>query len=357
VLSFPHGATELVQQLSHHWTPFYDNITSLPGWTSDMLCRAVTGEGFTKRELYSDDTDIIYQFRRCLGLNGVNVAAQNPDLLDRCILFGLERIGLSDRKTESAIWREFEKIRPGLLGAIFSTLSQAMALRDSVRLPGLPRMADFALWGCAVARVLGHTEDEFINAYEQNAKVRNEEALQASPVAAMIQELTEDEPEWEGTASDLLAKLEELAEQHRVNIKASAWPKAAHVLSRRLNEVMPNLAEVGITVAWRRDGRHRIVTIQKIPENSVTAVTTVTEVGKTSNPRSFFDDATSGGPDEASPLASHVGCPSGPLGKENDAGDADDAFSRIPKEFPDHVLGLFTEDAEHQPGASSKGDI
>lgn len=67
VLSFPRDATELVQQLSHHWAPFYDNISHMPDWTSDLLCRAVTGEGFSKRELYSDDEDIIYQFRRCVG--------------------------------------------------------------------------------------------------------------------------------------------------------------------------------------------------------------------------------------------------------------------------------------------------
>jgi len=277
VLSFPRDPSELVQQLSHHWAPYYDNVTHMPGWVSDALCRAVTGEGFSKRELYSDDEDIIYQFRRCIGLNGVNVAARRPDLLDRCILFSLEPIAPADRRPEEALWREFEAARPRLLGAIFDLLARAMALRPSIQHPGLPRMADFALWGCAIARALGHSEEDFLSAYEGNTEARNEEALQASPVAAMVVELMDAQSEWEGTPSELLAELEKLAEDHRVNTKMREWPRAAHSLSRRLNEVRPNLAAVGITISTRRDGRHRAITVRKIPANGVTGVTTTPE--------------------------------------------------------------------------------
>ena len=71
--------------------------TFIPPWISDQLCRAVTGSGFTKRELYSDDNDIIYNFRRCLGFNGINLAATKADLLDRGIIMALERIPESKR--------------------------------------------------------------------------------------------------------------------------------------------------------------------------------------------------------------------------------------------------------------------
>jgi hypothetical protein len=278
VLSFPRDATELVQQLSHHWAPYYDNVTEMPGWISDALCRAVTGEGFSKRELYSDDEDVIYQFRRCIGLNGVNVAARKPDLLDRSILFALEPIVPAARRPEEEIWREFEAARPRLLGSIFDVLARATALRPSIQLPGLPRMADFALWGCAVAKALGRSEQDFLLAHQTNTETRNEEALQASPVAAMVVELMDVQPEWEGTPSELLAELEKLAEDHRVNTKAAGWPRAAHSLSRRLTEVRPNLAAIGIGVINHRNGRHRTVTLQKTPADSVTGVTSGTEV-------------------------------------------------------------------------------
>jgi len=333
-LSFPRDATELVQQLSHHWAPFYDNISSLPDWTSDLLCRAVTGEGFSKRELYSDDEDIIYQFRRCIGLNGVNVAAHKPDLLDRCILFGLEPIAPDDRRPEDEIWQEFEAARPRLLGAVLDALASAMALRRSIRLTELPRMADFALWGCAVAKALGHSEEEFLAAYEGNTQARNEEALEASPVAAMVMELVEAQPEWEGTPSELLAELERLAEAHRVNTKAANWPRAAHSLTRRLNEVRPNLAAIGITVTTRRDGRHRVITLQESTmANGVTCVTSVTNgvsaaqpVGGANLPDdAFWDDLWEATPERHQMASRGEGLPDAPDGGD-DASDACDAF-------------------------------
>ena len=325
VLSFPRDATELVQQLSHHWAPYYDNVSTLPDSISDILCRTVTGEGFSKRELYSDDEDFIYTFRRCVGMNGINVAAHKPDLLDRCILFGLEPIDAAHRKPEEAIWREFEEERPRLLGSILDLLSRAMALHGSVCLTRFPRMADFALWGGAIALALGRSEEEFLAAYEGNTEARNEEVLQASPVGAMVMEFMERRTEWEGTPTELLAELETLADQHRVNTKAKGWPRAAHALSRRLNEVRPNLAAVSLVIAMRRDGKRRTVVIKKTAVSSVTGVTSDRGAQETLDPAGVLRDAAGEALKGPSPTAL-LGEP--PLSKSDsgsDASDADDA--------------------------------
>jgi len=276
VLSLPHDRTEFVQQLAHHWTPYYDNITDLSAWASDALCRASTGEGFTKRELYSDDDDVIYQFRRCPGLNGINVAARRPDLLERCLLLELDAIPKDRRRPEKQLWREFEEARPRLLGAIFDALSRAMALLDSVHLPELPRMADFAVWGCAIAEAIGYPQADFLAAYGGNQQVRNDEALQASPVAVMVLALMEDREEWKGTASQLLTELEKLTGQHGVNTQSKDWPKAANALSRELNKVRTNLAVAGIGIERGSEGTHRWVRLHKMGEETVKTVKTVT---------------------------------------------------------------------------------
>ena len=74
-LTFPRDINELVQQLSHNYIAYYENLSSIKEWISDALCRAVTGSGFSKRQLYTDDEDIIYFFQRCVGFNGINLAA------------------------------------------------------------------------------------------------------------------------------------------------------------------------------------------------------------------------------------------------------------------------------------------
>ena len=110
-LSFPTDIVELVQQLSHNFIAYYDNVSEIPQWISDVLCRAVTGSGFSKRVLFSDDDDFIYRFRRCLGFNGINVAATRPDLLERGLILHLKRIPKEKRRKLKHLWKQYEKIK------------------------------------------------------------------------------------------------------------------------------------------------------------------------------------------------------------------------------------------------------
>lgn len=91
-------------------------MSTLSDWTRDALCRACSGDGFSKREPYSDDTDFIYSFRHCVLLNGINIAATHSDLLRRAILFNLDEIPPEARKPERQLWAEFERARPHILG-------------------------------------------------------------------------------------------------------------------------------------------------------------------------------------------------------------------------------------------------
>lgn len=334
-LSFPRDVTELVQQMSHHWMPLYDNVSGLPVWASDALCRAVSGEGFSKRELYSDDEDVIYRFRRCVGLNGINVAAHKADLLDRSIVIGLEPIPEPERRSESEFWSEFESVRPKLVGAALEILSRAMAIRSSIRLPGLPRMADFALWGCAIAEALGRPADDFLAAYGENVEVRNEEVLQASPVAACVVVLMEEREKWEGTPSELHGELEEVASRERFNTRAKGWPKAPHSMVRRLNEVRPNLEAAGIDVeTGGRTGQRRSVAIRKRPRNGVTSVTSVAS-GSAGIPRGRSHDASKLALEVASHGASPQDPPEGEQKQDCDDSDGNDASFTVPGESDD----------------------
>jgi hypothetical protein len=121
-LTFPRDINEFVQQLSHNYIAYYDNVLFIRECKSDQIFRAVIGSGFSKRELYSDDSDIIYNFKRCLGFNGINLAATKADLLDRGIIIQLERILKDDRRKEEEILNSLELMKPQLLGYIFDVL-------------------------------------------------------------------------------------------------------------------------------------------------------------------------------------------------------------------------------------------
>lgn len=326
-LSIPRDATELVQQLAHHLTAFYDNLSDLRDWTSDALARACTGEGFSKRLLYSDDDDV-YSFRRCVGLNGINVVARKPDLLDRTILIGLETIEPARRIPERRLWEEFEQRRPALVGAAFDALSRAMRIRPSVGLTSFPRMADFAEWGCAIAEALGHSRNEFLAAYERNASARNDEVIQSHPVAAAVVAWMDHRQSWRGTATELLQFLKKTAEDQGLDTRAQLWPKAAQALTTRLNEIRPNLAAAGIRLCKGRTGSQRTTRVWRETENSVTSDTAVTRGptgAQATTSGEGLCDATEPAPPGASLAASQ---PNSKCHKANDAGDADDATSR-----------------------------
>lgn len=276
VLTLPRNERERVQQLDHHWCAFYDNVTSFPTWMSDTLCRAATGGGFTKRELYTDDQDIIYNFKRCVGLNGINIAAQRGDLLDRSLLVGLQDIPKDKRKTEEQLLAEFESHKSEILGGFLDVLTKAIRFYPNVRSKELFRMADFTRWGCAIAKALGKAEEGFIEAYEAKVKVQIEEAAHASPLATVLIYFMENHKKWEGTPSQLYRVLMTHAKYVGISTRQKAWPKAPHVLVRQLNELAPSLKSLGLEVVTGiRTGSARRIIV-----NTVTTVTSDTKTDK-----------------------------------------------------------------------------
>ncbi len=272
-LTAPDSLREFVQLASHHYFFFLDNLSSLPDWLSDALARAVTGDGFSKRELFTDDDDIIYAFQRGIGLNGINLVIQKADLLDRAVLLGLERIAKESRKEETEIWSTFEQSKPEILGAIFSLVSKALQEYPKVTLTQRPRMADFAHWGCAIARALGKSESDFLRAYYQTINQQNSAAIEASLVGTTLTSLMNYHESWEGTASELLEELEKQAEVLKINYKKSRdWPKDPSHLSRKLQLIHSNLVEQGIKFTRDDKARPRRIIIQKVSESTDTGV-------------------------------------------------------------------------------------
>lgn len=257
----PRKEEDFIQTCSHHWFLTIDNLSKLPEWLSDTLCRVVTGEGFSKRKLYTDDSDIIYSFKRCLALNGINLVADKPDLLDRALLFELEAIDPKDRKTEKELKLMFEKLKLKILGALFSLLFKALAELPNIHLSKKARMADFDELGCAVARALDLRDEDFLNAYKRNIDIQNKEALEASTTAECIMILMKDKEDWKGSPSLLLSELITVAEANNIDKESKSFPKTANMVWKRLQEVIPNLKEVGIDCTSNRESSTRKIII------------------------------------------------------------------------------------------------
>ena len=270
VASLPKSTQELIQILDHNDFIFFDNVSHISEEISDLLCKAVTGSGFSKRILYTDDEDHICSFKRCIGINGINIVSTRADLLERSLLVELDRIESHNRKSEKEINDKFERDLPIILGGIFDVLVKAMKKRSEINLTdlALPRMADFALWGCAISEALGFTKEEFLSAYKENIVQQTWTALNENVVGSAVLAFMENKTEWDGTASELLQQLTTTAYVEDINIFEKYWPKASNFLTRRLNELKVPLKEAGITINTTSNGKIRKVTLTKKNEGS-----------------------------------------------------------------------------------------
>ena len=249
-----HSEQDLAIVLANNYAPCFDNIESISPRQSDMLCMASTGGGISKRTLYTDEDETILEFKHCVGLNGINIVATRPDLLDRSVIIELDRIPAKKRKEEALVWNEFEADLPSIMGGYFTALSKAMAIYPTVKIESLPRMADYCRWGWALSEALGYGGQAFLDAYTRNISRANDNAINEDPVAAAVVAFMRERSEWQGYVAKLLTELERTAEDEKINVKARRWPKAAHVLTSRLKEVKSNLEEVGIRYERQHDG-------------------------------------------------------------------------------------------------------
>ncbi len=264
VASLPDKHKELVQALAHHYFLFFDNVSHISESTSDTLCKAVTGSGFIKREMYSDDEDIIYNLKRCMGINSINLIGTRPDLLERSLLLELSRIEPEDRKMEQDLMADFEGDLPFILGGVFDVLVKAIKIKPTIKLTSAPRMADFASWGSAIAEALGRKKEDFLDAYQANIDNQTEVAINENVVASVVISFMGDKKEWTGTAEKLLKELTDKAIFSYVDTHERFWPKAANLLMRRMNELKVNLKTVGILFSSASDGKIREITIRNI---------------------------------------------------------------------------------------------
>ncbi len=232
----------------------FDNVSGLPGWISDTLCRLATGGGFAVRQLYTDQDEVLFDAARPVVLNGIEDIVTRPDLADRAIFLTLEPIPEDRRRPEKELWAAFDKVRPQILGALLDAVSGGLRLLPETRLEKLPRMADFAMWATACETSIWE-EGTFLRAYAGNRDEAVDSVIEADPVGSAIRSLMISRTEWTGTASDLLGALSEEAGERLA--KAKTWPASARALSGRLRRTAPFLRKIGIDIAFNKEGRAR----------------------------------------------------------------------------------------------------
>jgi hypothetical protein len=233
---------------SSSWVVALDNLSSIPEWLSDAICRASTGEGDAKRSLYSDDSLTVFSFRRNVMLTAIDAGALRGDLGDRLVPLEQDPINPSCRKLDKEIAAAFGAAHPGLLGALLDLVVKVLGELPNVQVTDPPRMADFAHVLAAVDAVTGW---ESLSEYRELGGQIAAQVIESDPVAQRVAELARShsvekagEP-WEGTATELLTAIT----PERV---PKDWPRNGRAMGGRLRRAAPALRSTGIGVDFPR---------------------------------------------------------------------------------------------------------
>lgn len=238
----------------------YDNLSSVPAWLSDGLCRMATGGGFATRMLHTDRDEMIFEAQKPTILNGIPSLTDRPDLADRALTVHLVAIPDTERRPEDELWLDFDAQRPAILGAILDAVVSALREMPTIKIAGFPRMADFVKWTTAAAPGLGWEPDDFMAAYSTNRRDVSDLSFEASPVAVAVRDfMLAEHPSamWIGTPTELLAAITPHAPE--AIRKSKMWPLTAQGLGNQFDRIAPLLRMRGFVIDRKHSGTRTII--------------------------------------------------------------------------------------------------
>lgn len=224
-----------------------DNLSVVAEWLSDALCRAVTGDGLVRRQLYTDSELAVTSIRRAVILTSIDTGAVRGDLGERLLTVELEPITPEHRMTEAELGQALDEVLPGALGGLFHLAGCVLGELEHrhVRAHPRPRMADFADVLAALDVVTGWTSLATYLAVIERTMV---DLVSGDHLAAAIADVARKDPAgWRGTAQELL----ELIKPFRPEGK-TRWPATPRGLAGAIRRAATGLRAIGVEVEHHR---------------------------------------------------------------------------------------------------------
>lgn len=192
---------------------------------------------------YTDNTINSVYIKRGMCLNGISPFVQKADLAERVLFFTAKLIKDTSRISDMTFWKDFSADLPYILGGIFDLYSKAMKILPTVKLQKLQRLADFHLFGYAVAEAMKTGLGKKFNEVLEDNKTRQMEiTCQNAMIISLVEDFLkneEDEGYWKGTMSLLYKSLKDFMSQQNMTeeiYNPRTYPKEANHLSRALHQ-------------------------------------------------------------------------------------------------------------------------
>jgi hypothetical protein len=252
------------------WAFSFDNITEIPAWLSNSLCKGVTGDAVLQRVLHSDEDITVFAFQRVIAMTTIAIRHDLAgDLADRMLL--VEPEVLDRRLTEAEVRDARDAALPAALGAVLDLVAGVLAELPGVTTGNLPRMADFARVLAALDAVTGWTT---LATYRAKVALMGMTLIEGNGFAQALYRLATqpspgglDPTPWEGTAAELLSVLHTICTDHGLSL--ADLPAGAAATGKRIREVAPSLRKVGVDIrAVERTKKRRTLHVRQIDQET-----------------------------------------------------------------------------------------
>jgi hypothetical protein len=259
-LSIPKDDRALIVFAKQTYLIGFENISHIPAWFSDALCRLASGDSFVAVKLYSDDELAIHKAKRPVIINGIPRLAEREDLANRTFTISLPPM-TGDRLTEPELLQRWQGARPRILGGLLDGVCSALRNVDGITLPEQPRLIGALKWATAAEPNFGFDDGEMFKAYQDSARETIQAAFEADIVAivlaSFIRSLTTRQ--WEGAPTVLFGEINAHATEAQRKMKS--WPTSPAGLTNRIERAAPVLRSQGVVVERRHAHAARLITI------------------------------------------------------------------------------------------------
>lgn len=264
ISSLPRKNEELYLHFYNRYLASFDNVSWFSQTVSDILCRAITGEGQSKRQLYTDSNEVIYNYQRKIIVNGIAPSLEFPDYRERSIFYETLPLKEHERLTEEEYQKRFKELLPYVLGEIFVALQNALQMYDSVKseLKDLPRMADFTIYGECISRALGYEPFSFVEQYKERMSVNALDIVESYPIIQIIEKLMEGKSRYEDTVSRFHKDVMIISGEEGIEVhsKSVQFPASPNKVRQHIQKLKANLRVMGFEIDiyqyTKRDGKH-----------------------------------------------------------------------------------------------------
>lgn len=225
-----------------------DNVSFVPDWWSDLLCKGSSGDSWADRALYTDNEAFSVQFSVVPLLDGIGLVSVRADLADRAIRHHLTRprYYLGDDEAADA----WEKAHPAALGWLLDQSAQVARMHAYARVqrPRSGRMSVYE-WTLAAIDALWNTGGTGMAWWKGSQHSVAADAVAGDVVASAIQDRI-SQP-FTGTAGTLAGVIwAALAPE-----KGELW--TAQKLGRRMPRAVDALSKLGWHLERQPEDRHR----------------------------------------------------------------------------------------------------